>query len=212
MWLKCACMHGMAQMNRYQFLIILSHSGHLEWHVGRCSVVVRCLMEDCHHWVYQNCWRMVREWKHQTMLHALRKCTWFSRWIYHIIMKVICTCLQLPDCGVPVLAWQPWWEANILSVANIDQCCTLFNGRLPGVLRIWSMWWNRWGTHITMSCTKWQGAGKLACEAIKGVIGLTKLLFILWQVVQPQNIWWVGRFLTRKLTIKVDLVVAMCKP
>ena len=108
------------------------YSGHLEWHVGRCSVVVRCLMEDCHHWVYQNCWRMVREWKHRTMLLAL------------------CTCLQLPDCDVPVLAWQPWWEANILSATDKDQCCTLFNGWLPGVLRNCSMWWNRWGMHIAV--------------------------------------------------------------
>ena len=50
------------------------YSGHLEWHVGRYSVVVRYHMEDCHHWVYQGCWKVVREWKHQTMQLAHRKC------------------------------------------------------------------------------------------------------------------------------------------
>ena len=50
-------------------------SGHLVWHVGRYSVVVRYHMEDCHRWVYQNCWKMAREWTHRTMLHAPVKCT-----------------------------------------------------------------------------------------------------------------------------------------
>ena len=46
-----------------------------------------------------------------------------SQWVYvyHVNMKTKCTCLQLPDCDVPVLAWQPRWAANILSVTDKDQ-------------------------------------------------------------------------------------------
>ena len=54
------------------------YSGHLEWHVGRYSVVVRYHMEDCHHWVYQICWKMAKEWTHLTMLHAPVKCMYLS--------------------------------------------------------------------------------------------------------------------------------------
>ena len=114
-------------------------SGHMEWHVGRYSVVVKYHMEDWHQQVCQHFWRMAGDWKHLTMQLAQLKCMYNNNWLllyysgYYLI--------QLYCSDATVLAWRPWPEANILSVTDSDWCHSFYSGWICWLPRDRSLWW-----------------------------------------------------------------------